>query len=122
MTVIIEGEYPALERVRTGLFSFDSALAKGGDLGLVRRTLVEFSGDPNVGKSTISYFMSGVAAQPDSKISVCDLEIIDRDYLASAVESSGYSGTVKIIASTEGKKKGEKFIFNGKNIKIKNVY
>lgn len=107
MPVNIEGNYPVIERKRTGLFSLDVAIGNVlmGEFGLALRTLTEVYGHPNVGKSTLTYFLSGIMAQPDKKISVCDLEMLDRDYLARTLELSGYSGTVKIMDSTDEKGK-----------------
>ncbi len=107
MSVKIEGQYPVIERRRTGLFSLDVAVGNKltGELGLAQRTITEIYGHPNVGKSTLTYYLSGKMAQPDKKIAICDLEMLDREYLARTLELTGYDGTVKIMDSTDEKGK-----------------
>lgn len=104
MSVTILGNYPSLNRVRTGLFSVDLALANRGELGLPLRTITEIYGYPNVGKSTLSYYLASKAAV-GANISICDLEFLDRDYLSGTLESYGYHGSVHLVDLIDEKKK-----------------
>jgi RecA/RadA recombinase len=105
----VVGNYPSLVRKRTGLFSFDYAVSNKGDLGLAMRTIVELSGHNHVGKSTLAYYLLGATAKqddtPDNNISICDMELLDRDYIASAIGRSGYSGKVTLVDTTDNKGK-----------------
>lgn len=94
--------YPVLERKRTGLFSLDYAVSSRGDYGLPTRNLIEIFGYPNSGKSTLSYYLSGVMSN-EPEITICDLENLDIQYLKTAVGSSGWKGKIKVIDPvTEG--------------------
>jgi RecA/RadA recombinase len=100
MSVNIIGTYPTIPRKRTGLFSFDRAVGHKGEFGLPLRTVVELYGYPNVGKSSLSYFLSGRIAET-GRIEICDLEMLDRDYLQAAIGHSGFSGDVRIMDITD---------------------
>jgi RecA/RadA recombinase len=104
VAVNITGNYPTIVRRRTGLFSFDLAVSHKSSLGLPLRTVVELYGYPNVGKSSLSYYLAGKIAE-QGRIAVCDLEMLDRDYLSTAIGHSGFSGDVKIMDSTDDKGK-----------------
>lgn len=100
----ISGNYPTILRARTGLFSLDVATSRAGEIGLPLRSIVEIYGYPNVGKSTLSYYLSGAVAGK-REIAICDLEMLDRSYLQSAIGVSGYDGKVTIVDSTDDKGK-----------------
>jgi len=102
--VTVTGRYPTLSRVKTGLFSLDFALSHRGDLGLPLRVITEIYGYPNVGKSTLSYFLGGKIA--DKEITVADLEMNDsQGYMTQAVSMSGFKGNIRMIDVTDEKGK-----------------
>jgi RecA/RadA recombinase len=104
--MIEEGNYPTLSRVRTDLFSLDYALSSKGELGLPLQVLVELYGYTNVGKSTLSYFLSGKVAQASQTgMTICDLEMLDKDYVKIAVGASGYRGRLRITDLVDDKGK-----------------
>lgn len=104
--IIDEGSYPTLARTRTDLFSLDYALSSKGDLGLPLRVVTELYGYTNVGKSTLSYYLAGkVAQQSNTSLSICDLEMLDRDYVKVAVAASGFKGRLKVSDLVDEKKK-----------------
>lgn len=99
------GHRTEISRVPLGLFSFDFALgSKSGKIGIPLRTMIEIAGKNHVGKSTFSYYMSGVLASLDTndgEIEICDLEGLDVDYLRQAIGVSGFKGKVHLIDSIE---------------------
>ena len=104
--VKVTGRYPALIRVKTGLFSFDYALSHKGNLGLPMRVFAELYGYTNSGKSTLAYFLAGkVASEMQKKeILVADLELADvQDYVPHAMGMSGFKGEVKMMDLTDEK-------------------
>lgn len=100
----IIGTYPYINRRRTDLFSLDMALSNQGNLGAPMRGIYEIYGYPNAGKSTLSYFLAGKLS-PQSQIAVCDLELLDTDYLKKAVGMSGFKGKIRIMDLTDPKGK-----------------
>lgn len=102
--VNIIGNYPIIPRVSTGILSLDLALRNKATLGLPLRTIVEIYGHPNVGKSSLSYYLAGVVCR-SGVVPICDLEMLDREYLASAFQHSGFSGDIHIMDSTDDKGK-----------------
>ncbi len=101
--VTIIGDYPNLLRKRTGLFSLDMALGNRGYYGLPMRSIIEIYGHPNAGKSTLSYYLSAKSAET-GQIVVCDLEMLDRDYIATVMDASGFHDTVRLVDVVEKKK------------------
>ena len=104
--VIVTGRYPTLARIKTGLFSLDSALSYKGNLGLPLRVLIELYGYTNSGKSTLAYFLAGLVAKAmeKSKISIADLEFADtQGYIPRAIGVSGFKGEVKMMDMTDEK-------------------
>lgn len=97
MDITMSGDYPTIPRRRTGLLSFDMAVAKGYDLGMPLRTTVELYGYPNVGKSTFAYYLGGSVATPSKHMAICDLELADTDYIPKAVSASGFKGEVRMV-------------------------
>src|SRR3990172_6700275 len=104
MTVKVTGNYPVLARKRTGLFSLDVAIANGAYLGYPMRTATEIYGYPNVGKSTLSYYLSAKLAE-SGRIVICDLEMLDRNYIEGMYNHLGFDGEVKLVDSTDAKGK-----------------
>ena len=104
--ITVSGSYPTLERRMTGLFSFDYAVADlaKGELGLPLRVIVELSGHQGVGKSSLAYYLAGKVAG-NGAISVCDIELLDRDYIPSAVGVSGFKGEIRLVDSIDDKKR-----------------
>jgi len=95
----IVGEYPQMDRIPSGLFSYD--LATGG--GTPHRTMIEIYGYPGMGKSTLSYYLSGtIAKAKEGSISIADFETLDPEYVQRAVGQSGYEGEVHLAALTRG--------------------
>jgi RecA/RadA recombinase len=97
--VVIEGDMPPLERVTTHLHSLDRLMImlNGKDPGMPVRTGIELYGSPESGKSTLAYYLSG-CVKPSGKITLIDLEGGGRkEYVASAVGQSGFSGTVRRV-------------------------
>lgn len=104
MAIKIEGDYPEVQRVPTGLFSLDVALSSQNVLGMPVRTIYEIYGRPGVGKSSLAYYLAG-KLNPTSKIELCDLEGLDRDYVVSSLGQAGFDGTLHFISGTGPKKK-----------------
>lgn len=102
--VVITGNYPTLVRARTGLASLDLALRTRGDIGLPLRTITEIYGHPNVGKSTLAYYLAGKVAET-GVVPICDLEMLDREYLSVTFSNAGFKGEVRIMDSTNDKGK-----------------
>lgn len=102
----VTGDYEDVERATTGIFSLDWALGNPftKSWGMPLRTIYELAGKSHVGKSTLSYFMSG-AVDPDGKILMADFEGLDRSYLPYAFASSGFRGEIEILTVTS---RGEK--------------
>jgi hypothetical protein len=104
--VTVSGNFPTLQRVKTGLFSLDYALSQQGNLGLPLRVITELYGYTNVGKSTLSYYLAGkVASEMGGSISVADLEFNDIAYIPRAVGASAYKGDVRMMDVTDEKGK-----------------
>ena len=102
------GSYPSLVRFETGLYSIDAALqSPTGDIGLPLRSIYEIYGRPGVGKSSLSYYLAGKTASllPDKRIDLCDLEILDPDYVIASLEHSGFDGTLNFIGMRDTKNK-----------------
>ncbi len=104
MTIVVEGNYPEIDRVETGLYSFDKALSFQNKLGLPLRTMVEIYGATHIGKSTLSYYLSGVM-NPTGRILICDFEGLDRSYLPVATAPAKFDGTIEIMSVSDNKGK-----------------
>ena len=76
-------------RQATGLYTFDRSLFGG----LVLGSIYEIYGYTHVGKSTLSYFLSGTV-RPAGKIMLADFEHFDPVYVESCLRMSGFDGTV----------------------------
>ncbi len=104
MTITIEGAYPKLQHVETGLYSLDRALAKGTTIGMPLRVITEIYGNTHVGKSTLSYYLAG-KIRPSGTVLLCDFEGMDIEHLPIAMMPSGFDGTVKLIEAMDAKGK-----------------
>jgi RecA/RadA recombinase len=106
--ITITGNYPALARVKTGLFSFDYSLSQEGNLGVPLRVIVELYGYTNSGKSTLAYFVGGKVSDELKKsvLPIADLEMADvQGYVPRAVGAGGFKGEVRMmdVADDKGK-------------------
>lgn len=103
--VIDAGNTHEIERLETGLYTFDKAVgSKTGRLGLPLRSMTEISGRSHVGKSTTAYYLSGRISSLQSgkgSIEICDLEGLDVVYLKHALGVSGFKGHVHLIDGLE---------------------
>ena len=88
MAVTVEGEYPEVSRISSGIYSLDYALSSQNNLGMPLRTIYEVFGRPGAGKSSLVYYLAG-KVNPNSRIELCDLEGLDRDYVVSSLTQSG---------------------------------
>jgi recombination protein RecA len=109
MAIKVMGDYPKISRFESGLFSLDSALrSTSGELGLPLRSIYEIYGFPGVGKSSLSYYLAGKTAsviKSDSRIELCDLEILDPDYVLASLEHAGFEGTINFMGRRDAKGK-----------------
>ena len=96
----VEGEYPVIERFQTGILSLDMALSNGPYIGAPLRVVYEIFGKPGVGKSTLTYYLSG-KINKTGNIYVASLESFDRDYVVQSVTPSGFEGKIKLIDMQE---------------------
>ncbi len=105
MTITVNApDYSPIERIETGLFSFDVAVSNKHKLGMPMRTLCEIYGAEHVGKSTLCYYLAG-ALNPTGKILLADFEGLDVEHLPVAISQSGFSGEVDIISAATDKGK-----------------
>lgn len=105
-TVTITGNYPIIERKRTGLFSLDVALSDRGKLGYPMRTITEIFGYAGCGKSTLSYYLAARLSE-NGRVVICDLEALDRDYIEKTFKTAGFDGEVRLIDVIDEKGKPE---------------
>ena len=96
--IVFGGEEPHLEKVVTGLWSFDNAL--GG--GLPLRTPCEIYGQEKVGKSTFMYYLAGcigtyyhIYYEGNVELGIADLEGYDPDYVITRMRPSGFKGIIQ---------------------------
>jgi len=99
MTINIIGDAPNIERLETGLYSFDRAFEnQKGEIGFPLGKGIEVFGPTNCGKSTIVYGLSGLIASSQEKpIALADLEGFDPDFLITVLENAEYSGDLHYI-------------------------
>ena len=103
--VVIEGEYPDIEILPTGLHSFD--VATGG--GLPARTGIEVYGYNYSGKSSLVYYLAGrVASSYEGSIEIADFEGLSKKYLSSAISRGSIGGKIKTrLVAISTKEKGK---------------
>lgn len=93
----IEGEYPPIVRVLTGLHSLDSALAGSQERG-VPMTSYEIFGFHDVGKTIWSTSVGGiVSSKLNGNIIYLPIEHVDRDLMESILDSVSFSGKTTIL-------------------------
>ena len=99
MTVNIIGDPPKVDRIITGLYSFDRAFGnKAGVIGFPIGTAIEISGPTFCGKSTLVFGLSGmIAAQNKTNIVLADFEGFDPDFLETILEQSKFSGDIQVV-------------------------
>jgi RecA/RadA recombinase len=99
MTINIIGDTVNVERLETGLWSFDRAFEnQKGEIGFPLGKGVEIFGVTNCGKSTIVYGLSGLIASAQERfIALADLEGFDPDFLVTVLDNAGYSGDLQYI-------------------------
>ncbi len=94
----ISGDYPQIERVKTGLFSLDLALSNRHDVGLPMTTY-ELTGFGGIGKSTwASSILGMVGAHYQKDMVYAPIELIDRDLLGDILDSVPFENTCHIIS------------------------
>ncbi len=86
-----------IERVRTGLWTFDWAVGSKNSYGFPTRSLVEIYGRQSVGKSSLSYFLAGKLSGKSGGITLMDLEGFDRNYVVSSLKQANFSGQIRVI-------------------------
>lgn len=98
MTVKVVGTYPKLERVVTGLHSFDLAVGNpyNNEVGLPLRSIIELHGFPFCGKSTFSYFLAAAINKTGTVVPV-DFDGFEIEYLKRVMEGVGFEGTLHLI-------------------------
>jgi len=99
MSINIIGDTVNVDRLETGLWSFDRAFEnQKGEIGFPLGKGVEVFGPTNCGKSTIVYGLSGIIASKQEKfIALADLETFDPDFLKTVLNNSEFDGTVQYI-------------------------
>ena len=98
MAIKIEGTFPKISRVPTGLYGLNAALADTHSAGLPDRGGVEIYGRWETGKSTLAYYLSGWV-RAKGRIVLIDLEGAARkDYLEACLKHSGFSGVLKVVS------------------------
>lgn len=102
--VPVYGDYPSVERVITGLYSFDRAMMNQGKLGMPLRAMYEIYGNPGVGKTTFAYFLSG-CIRPTGTILIAPIESLDKEYISRSVGASGFIGEVRLVDVVDEKGK-----------------
>lgn len=108
MPVEFVGEYEPIQRVVTGLYTLDRALADKSSIGIPLRSLYELYGYEHCGKSTLAYFLSG-KIRPEGRVYIADFELLDREYLVRVLETAGFEGAVELVGGWNNKKKRPAF-------------
>ena len=107
LEIEIFGRSMPVERLRTGLFSLDMAVAnmRTAEFGYPLRTVTELYGKQHCGKSTLAYYLAGLLRPEEGIIRIADLEgSVDPDYLPLAI-ANGFTGKVEIIEDVDEKGK-----------------
>jgi RecA/RadA recombinase len=99
MTISFVGPNVPVQRVLTGFWSFDNALANNrGERGFAVPSYAEVYGSPGVGKSNFVLSLAGIIANKFEKdIALLDLEILDAETIKSILDNARFNGTVKLI-------------------------
>lgn len=101
--VTILGDSIPVQRIRTGLHSFDRAFTnREGEVGFPIGKGVEIYGATFCGKSTITYGLAGILGKAIEKdIALADFEGFDPKFLKTVLESSGFNGNIFCIQEEE---------------------
>jgi RecA/RadA recombinase len=106
-TFEISGSLAPVVRQSTGLFSLDRALrSMESNTGMPMDCIYEIFGAPNIGKSSLSYYLAGVINK-EARIRLCDLEKFDPDYMLKSLVTSKYHGNVTVIGNMDAKGKAK---------------
>ena len=104
--VEIIGDAPPVQRLITGLYSFDRAFVnRKGDIGFPIGKGLELFGVTHIGKSTTVYSLAGIVAKYlGGNIALADLESFDPEFLSDVLETVGFQGKVKYINEADDEK------------------
>lgn len=108
--MIVEGDYPEIHRVVTGLPSLDLALGSVSKDGSFNygwpMTIYELFGSKGVGKTTFATSIAGIVAkQLEKNVVYAPVEHVDRDYMERILASVGFDGLVSILGGKDMVKK-----------------
>lgn len=97
--VTILGASVPVQRILTGLYSFDHAfINREGDIGFPIGKGVEIFGATFCGKSTITYGLAGIVGKAIGKdIALADFEGFDPKFLQTVLATSGFNGNIYCI-------------------------
>ena len=96
--IIITGKKPEFNRIQTGWFSFDNALADQEGGGYPLGQILEIYGTSGVGKTTIVHSLAGILAkETKSNITIADLEGINTKLMLANLEMQGFDGEVNLV-------------------------
>lgn len=101
--VTILGASVPVQRILTGLYSFDHAfINREGDIGFPIGKGVELYGATFTGKSTITYGLAGMVAKAVGKdIALADFEGFDPKFLQTVLATAGFDGNIYCIQEEE---------------------
>jgi len=96
MSIKIVGKTKAVERIETGLYTFDRAFTnQDGDIGMPLGVGLEIYGKTGTGKTTIAFSLAGfIATLLETNIVLADLEGFDPEFMETILESTGFDGTL----------------------------
>ena len=102
----ITGHYKPIERLITGLYTFDRAFRNAeGDIGFPQGKLTEVYGPTHIGKSTAVYGIAALLAKNlETNIALVDLEDFDPAFLKSVMSTGGFTGSVHSILEDSDEK------------------
>jgi RecA/RadA recombinase len=117
----IVGNVPQVNRIQTGLHSFDRAFINAdGDIGFPIGKGVELFGQTHVGKSTIVYSLAGmIANELEGNIALADFEGFDPIFLETVLTNSGFDGILYYIQTNEDEEALDELISSLRNEKNK---
>lgn len=101
--VSILGASVPVQRIITGLYSFDHAfINRDGDVGFPIGKGIELYGATFTGKSTIVYGLAGMVAKAiDKDIALADFEGFDPQFLKTVLTTAGFEGDIYCIQKEE---------------------
>lgn len=99
----ITGNVPTIQRLITGLWSFDLAFEnQRGDIGLPLGTIIEIFGPHSSGKSTTSNGLAGMIGKSlDCNIALLDLEGFDPNFLMDVLQNVNFDNELHYIQESE---------------------